>query len=115
MNFFYGLNNLIACCVRYSLLTIALLTTTFQLTFSNPSAQEILQRKVSLSADNENLKSIIKTINDQTRVDFVYSSKSNLDKVYVSVKVQEGELGSVLNKILPPTISYEVVSDKIVL
>lgn len=116
MLFFYYSNHSTVRIMRYSALTIILLIATFQLCFSyNIAAQEILQRKVTLSAQNETLRDVIKQINQQTQTDFVYSSKSDLRKIFISVKVQARELESVLNEILPPNLTYELVGNKIVI
>lgn len=116
MNFFNYPNKSIVRIMRYSALSIILLITTFQLCFSyNIAAQEILQRKVNLSMQNETLRNVIKQLNKQTQADFVYSSKSDLRKIYISLKVRDRELGSVLNEILPHNLTYEMVGNKIVI
>ncbi|WP_411274964.1 SusC/RagA family TonB-linked outer membrane protein, partial [Daejeonella sp.] len=116
MNLFYFPNKSIVRIMRYSALTIILLITTFQLCFSyNIAAQEVLQRKVNLSVQNETLRNVIKQINQQTQADFVYSSKSDLRKIYISVKAQDRKLESVLNEILPHNLTYEVIGNKIII
>ncbi|MHB1177446.1 MAG: SusC/RagA family TonB-linked outer membrane protein, partial [Daejeonella sp.] len=116
MNFFYYPNNSIVHIMRYSALTIIFLITTLQLCFSyDIVAQEILKRKVNLSVQNETLRNVIKQINLQTQADFVYSSKSDLRKIYISVKAQDRKLESVLNEILPHNLAYEVVGNKIII
>lgn len=116
MNFFYGSDYSIVRFMQYSALTIVSLIVSLQLSFSSTTkAQEILERKVSISTTNETLRNVIKELSQQTKVGFVYSSKSNLTNTYVSVKAENSELKVVLDKILPDNITYDVIDDRIII
>ncbi len=89
--------------MRYTKLTILLLVSAMQcgLLFK-ASAQEILERRISLTAKRESLKNIIKKLNKLTKVEFVYSSKTNLQRQFISVNFHDLKLEDALEKILWP-------------
>ena len=70
--------------------------------YANPTnAQTILDKEVTVKMSNVSLKEAIKSIQDQTQVKFVYSSRINL-KEKVSLKAENTKLSAVLDKILVP-------------
>lgn len=78
-------------------------------------AQEVLNRSVSITGQNINLKSVLNQIEKQVDVKFVYSTKVQIDQK-LSLNLQKTKLSSVLNEILNPnSISYEVIENRILL
>lgn len=81
----------------------------------NTSAQAILEKEVSVKMANVSLKEAIQTIQGQTQVKFVYSSRVNL-KTKVSINADQLKLSAVLEKLLSPIqVGYRVINDQIVL
>lgn len=103
--------------MRYTKLTILLLVSAIQCSFLfRASAQEILERRVSLTAKKESLKSIIKKLNRLTKVEFVYSSKADLRRQFVTVDFHDLKLEIVLEKILwPMHLNFQWTGDHIVI
>lgn len=103
--------------MRYTKLTILLLVSAIQCGFSfRAFAQDVLERRVSLTAKKESLKSIIKKLNRLANVEFVYSSKANLQRQFVTVDFHDLKLESVLEKILwPMHLSFQLTGDHIVI
>ena len=84
--------------------------------YANPTnAQTILDKEVTVKMNNVSLKEAIKSIQEQTQIKFVYSSRINL-KEKVSLKAENVKLSAVLDKLLVPNnIGYRVINEQIVL
>lgn len=81
----------------------------------NTHAQAILEKEVSVKLVNVSLKEAIQSIQGQTQVKFVYSSRINL-KTRVSLSADKQKLSAVLDRLLSPTqIGYRVINNQIVL
>ncbi|WAC13521.1 TonB-dependent receptor [Dyadobacter pollutisoli] len=79
-------------------------------------AQEILSRKVSISAQNEDIESVVGQLEKSARIQFLYSREIVSSKRKVSVYARNETLERVLNNLLTPLkLDYEVVGQQIVL
>jgi TonB-linked SusC/RagA family outer membrane protein len=79
------------------------------------NAQAVLEKEVSIKVVNVPLKEAILTIQGQTQVKFVYSSRINL-KTKISINADKMKLHTVLDKLFALTqIGYRVINDQIVL
>ena len=80
------------------------------------SAQEILNRKVNISIENQELKRVLTLIEKEVNVKFTYRPNIITTSQKISLTVNGEPLSSVLNKILNPVkIKYKVVSNQIIL
>lgn len=95
------------------MLIIALLTTAVYATDTN--GQEILNRKISFSVKNKDLKEILKIIEKQAPVRFNYSDNIIESGRKKSLNVVDVELRNVLDSLLDANITYEVIGKEIVL
>jgi TonB-linked SusC/RagA family outer membrane protein len=78
--------------------------------------QDVLNRKISLVADHEQMKSILKEIAKAAGVKFIYVSPGIHDHLKVTMLANQDNLFVVLNRLLTPyNIHYEVVGNQIVL
>ncbi|HVG13847.1 MAG TPA: SusC/RagA family TonB-linked outer membrane protein, partial [Chitinophagaceae bacterium] len=95
---------------------ILLICFTFNAYANESVAQEILDRRVSLVADQVSLKVILKSIEAQTKVRFSYSSDAIDAKRKISVKMTDQKLGDFFEQILLPVdIRYSVLDNKQIL
>lgn len=79
-------------------------------------AQQVLDKTVSLSVEQADIKNIIGMLEQQTGAKFIYSSKSIQAERKISCHVENKKLSSFLSAIFYPlNISYKVVEDKIIL
>ncbi|MDQ0106186.1 TonB-linked SusC/RagA family outer membrane protein [Chitinophaga terrae (ex Kim and Jung 2007)] len=79
-------------------------------------AQSILDRKISLQADDVSLKGVLSQIHDKTAIKFVYSSNHIALDRKVSASANQEELGKVLDKLLAGLdIAFVATDDYIVL
>lgn len=99
--------------MRISFVQIIFAITLTGVTLANPSsAQEILERKVTLSLDGVTLKKALTELESVTRVKFVYSrSHLKLDE-RITLDVEMETLGTVLNELLVPRHIAFKVQDK---
>ena len=74
-------------------------------------AQSILNKKISLQADDESLRNVLSQIKNKADVKFVYSSNHIAMDTKVSARAKDEELGSVLNKVLGQLDIKYVVND----
>jgi iron complex outermembrane receptor protein len=80
------------------------------------SGQGILDRKISLSETGQNLKKVLKTIEQAADVKFTYDSRLVASRGQVNLDARNEDLKNVLDKLLNPlSIQYEVVNDQIIL
>lgn len=80
------------------------------------SAQAVLNRIVTISADDIKLRTALKQLEDNANVKFVYSKDLIKIDQRVSVQAVDQKLGNILDKILNTNgISYEAFDDRIVL
>lgn len=78
-------------------------------------AQTILNRTISVRAENQPLKKVIDQLQTQSQVRFIYSSRIRLAEP-VSLVAANEKLQSVLDRLLTPLqIDYKVINEQIVL
>ncbi|GAB4051207.1 TonB-dependent receptor [Spirosoma litoris] len=79
-------------------------------------AQEVLSRRVSISAQNEDVEVTIRRIEKLTSVQFLFSREMIQSKRKVNYQAKNEQLSQVLTQILAPlNLSYEVVGQQIVI
>ncbi|TDW96032.1 SusC/RagA family TonB-linked outer membrane protein [Dinghuibacter silviterrae] len=80
------------------------------------SGQGILDRKISITENSQNLKKVLKTIEQAADVKFTYDTRLVASRGQVSLDVRNEDLKNVLDRLLNPlNIRYEVVNDQIIL
>lgn len=78
--------------------------------------QELLNRPISVTIENQRIEQAIKQIAKQASVRFIYSPQVIRSERKVNLSVQNQPLSSVLNSLLTPLqLSYEVVGSQIIL
>jgi len=76
--------------------------------------QSLLDKQVTIVAEETELKNVISEIERLTDVKFAYSPKRIKDRQKISINAEDKRLGEVLDGMLVPLdISYEVISDRI--
>jgi TonB-linked SusC/RagA family outer membrane protein len=79
-------------------------------------AQEILERRVTIHAQNAELKTVLKNIEDQADVKFAYSQKTIRAERLVNINISRQKLSEALLVLLEPlNVSYEIASGRILL
>ncbi|UFH55426.1 TonB-dependent receptor [Spirosoma sp. KNUC1025] len=103
--------------MRISSLQILLALTLTNIGFAlDGRAQELLSRRVSISAQNEDVEVTIRRIEKQTSVQFLFSREIIQSKRKVNYQAKNEQLSQVLDRILTPlNLSYEVVGQQIVI
>jgi TonB-linked SusC/RagA family outer membrane protein len=90
-------------------LIIVALTSLASAAHLDTSAQRLLERKVSLDINNQEIKKVLKAIEKQVSVVFTYSPRVIDTSKKISLNVTESTLGEVLDQIFDSTISLVVV------
>ena len=113
----HRLQRLICKCMRIGLLPVILIAGFAGISYANPAGgQEILDRKITLSADQVEVKSILALISRKADVKFVYSAQKIPARQLASCMAEDEKLGTILNRLLNPfNVLYEVRGNKIVL
>jgi len=79
-------------------------------------AQDLLQKKISLHAQNQKIADILQTISKTSSVRFMYSPELIGSERKISIKAENKQLDAVLDEILTPlNIEYEVFNRQILL
>ncbi|WP_143307050.1 SusC/RagA family TonB-linked outer membrane protein [Chitinophaga vietnamensis] len=117
MHKFANSNRTVIFFMRVALLQITLLCCFITCTFAKSvSAQEVLNKKISLSLPPSELRSILRVITEQTAVNFTYSNNTLPARQRVALSARDEKLGDVLQKLLHPLhITFEVINEQIVL
>lgn len=98
----------------YQIVAITLFTCT--VSAKNSEAQGVLDKRISLKADQKDFKSIIEQIELLTNVKFVYSTKAIKPNRRTSVSADQERLGNFLDRLLSPyRVNYKLISDRILL
>lgn len=103
--------------MRVSLTQGLLMLLMVGVTWAHPTkAQEYLTKKLTIKADNQEIKRILTEIEKATDVQFVYSSQVIDTRQRVSIHAVNTTLEEVLAKLLKPlTVHYQLVGRKLVL
>ena len=79
------------------------------------SGQEVLERKLTLQAENADVKTVLAEIEKKADVRFTYRPRLIRDLENVSLDVKEAPLYDVLAKVFGSSLGYEVIGKQIVL
>ena len=80
---------------------------------NNSSAQEILNKRVTLDAQNTQLKKVLNDIERQAEVNFTYSQQKIAVKQSVSIQANDEQLKTVLQQLFTPiSIDFKVFNDR---
>ena len=80
------------------------------------TGQELLNRRVSISAQNQDAEKIIRRIGKLANVHFLYSWMGSQPKQTITYQAQNEQLSQVLTQILTPlNLSYEVIGQRIMI
>ncbi len=108
--------------ILLSIMKISLLQLFIAVIFASVSlaheatAQEILNRKVSLKIENKAIKTILSDIEKTANVRFTYRPKLISTEKNISFKAENERLSDVLERLLKPMkITWDVVGDQIIL
>ncbi|MGV3556626.1 SusC/RagA family TonB-linked outer membrane protein [Larkinella arboricola] len=103
--------------MRFSLTQSLVMFSLVGVSFAHPSnAQEYLSRRLTLHADNQEIKRVLADIEKATDVQFVYSSQVIERKQKISIQANNSTLEEVLVKYFKPLpVDYELVGRKVVL
>lgn len=83
---------------------------------TNIRAQTVLDTKITIHLQNQDIKTILAQIEEQTRVKFIYSTSLIQAERKISLNVQREKLGRVLEEMLKPlNLGYEVAGKQIIL
>ena len=96
------------------LIIVALLSTISMARVSE--AQEILNNRVTIQLQNQDMRKVLAIIEEQTGVKFLYSSSLIKSERKISVNLQQKQLGEALKTILNPLqLEFEVSGKQIIL
>ncbi|GAB3910087.1 SusC/RagA family TonB-linked outer membrane protein [Larkinella knui] len=103
--------------MRFSLTQSLVMVSLVGVSFAHPSnAQEYLSRRLTLHADNQDIKRVLADIEKATDVQFVYSSQVIEKRQKISIQATNSTLEEVLVKYFKPLpVNYELVGRKVVL
>ncbi|HEY4935012.1 MAG TPA: carboxypeptidase-like regulatory domain-containing protein, partial [Puia sp.] len=107
---------LIPLAMKLSIVQLCILVFAFSSSAKEVSAQEILNKTISLSVERARLKSVLHEIQYLTDVQFIFSSSMIDVNRKISVFANNKKLGDLLNEIsLPLNLGYRVIDGQIIL
>ena len=79
-------------------------------------AQEVLNNRITIKMQNQGVRKVLSTIEEQVNVKFLYSSSLIKTERKISINIQQQQLGEALKTILGPlNLGYEVSGKQIIL
>ncbi len=89
---------------------------TFSLHAKETAGQGILDKKISMSAENMQIRKVISNLQNQTGVKFIYSPNTIHANRKISFSVQDKTLEVFFNEIIRPlSIDYKLVGEQVLL
>eukprot|EP01136_Pigoraptor_vietnamica_P014747 Opistho-1_new@57209 len=95
-------------------ITVAFMVTSYA---KEAKAQEVLAKTVTVSIKNSTIKGVLKELEKESGVPFVFSSKNSISQATnLTLTATNESLKNVLSRFLPPlNIGYKVVHNAIIL
>lgn len=117
MQFFNSQHQFLVKLMKLSFVQLTLVLIFSGLSYATKSsAQEILEKEITLQCRDQQLESILKQIENTAQVKFVFSSRLIQSTRLVSVNARQERLSKVLASILTPIqLGFEVSGNKIIL
>src|SRR5687767_12270630 len=110
------LTQLICQFMRIGLLPVLFIICLGEVTYAKSSDEKILDKKISLVAEQKEVKAILSEISKLAEIKFVYSAQKIPARKKVSLLARDKRLGDVLNLLLGPLeVLYYVSGNQIVL
>lgn len=102
--------------MRGSFIALMITLLSLQLVHSHPGrAQGILNRKISIQANNMSLAEVLAKVQEETGLEFLFSSRIN-SKEEVNLDIRNERVKTALNRLLHPAgLTFEVVGEHIVI
>lgn len=102
--------------MKLSLIHILLIALTFQVSFSSPlKAQEVLERRISIVLNNQNLETALKKITAKADVRLVYNDAIWKKTPNISLALSNTSLRDALDKVLSSSpLYYEVINEQFI-
>ena len=97
--------------ITFAQILFAVVFTTLTHAASEGRAQEIMERMVTIHAQNAELRNVLRDIEEQADVKFAYSQKSIRAERTIDVHINRQKLSSALSSLLDPLhIAYELIN-----
>lgn len=113
MNKHVSIQDVLYCIMRVTLTQVLLMVVlTTLVSAGDLNGQGILDRKVSLDADKQEIKSILTEIERQTSVVFTYRAKLIKASKKVSLRVNDVKLSEVLSRLFSPAVSFQAIDEE---
>jgi TonB-linked SusC/RagA family outer membrane protein len=98
--------------MKIAFVQIALALVSSALTFAiDTSGQQVLEKRVSIKANNEKIKSVLKKIENQVAVTFTYSADLVKKQKIVTITLDSTRLIDALDQLFDHSLGYEVIND----
>jgi TonB-linked SusC/RagA family outer membrane protein len=103
--------------IKIAFVQIALALLFSALTYAfETNGQQVLEKRVSIKANNERIKSVLKKIENQVAVTFTYNADLVKNRKSVTITFDSTRLSDALDQLFDHSLSYEVVNnDQIIL
>jgi TonB-linked SusC/RagA family outer membrane protein len=102
--------------MKFTLIQTIIALTVTALAYSHDSSgQEVLERKISLKATNENMKSILKKIEQQIAITFTYNADLITHKNKVTIALDSIRLSDAIDRLFNYSVEYETINNQVIL
>ncbi len=116
MNKYRPIQKYFIACMKFSLTQLVLMAMFAAWSYGiDVKGQEVLEKKISLSAQNQAIRKVLTEIEKKARIRFTYSSQLiDIGKI-ISIDVAETKVSDIIDQIFDADIVYEVNGKQIIL
>lgn len=115
-NKYKNIRNALLFFMKITLIQMLILCVSVMLGYAtDTSGQEVLERKITLQAQNADVKNILSEIEEKSGVKFTYRPRLIRGFEKITLNVNETPLIDVLSQVLGSSLSYDVIGKQIVL
>jgi len=102
--------------MKFTAVQLALTMTFSVMVYANETiGQELLNRKVSIKASNQTIKTVLKGIEKQLSVTFTYNAELLANRERVDIHMDSIRLKDVIDQLFHNSVQYEVIDDQMII
>ncbi|HEY9486716.1 MAG TPA: hypothetical protein VIQ51_00210, partial [Chryseosolibacter sp.] len=102
--------------MKFAFIQITIAITVSALAYSHDTnGQKVLEQRISLSVHDENVKTVLRIIEDKASVTFTYNAGLLSDKRKITLAFDSTRLSDAIDEIFNNSVEYEVLNHQVIL
>ena len=102
--------------MKFTFIQLTIAISVSAMAYSNDSrGQEVLEKRISVNAKNENLKSVLRKIEQQIDVTFTYNADLITNRDKITIALDSIRLSDAIDRLFNYSVEYETVNTQVIL